>query len=154
MEKLKTILQSMQGQRVYFDTNGLIYFFDRNPLYFPVISEIIQAVDRGEIFGFTGDAVVSELMVFPYRSKNPAEIARGKAFFSRKNFISVVGHDSAVFDTASQLRANGNLKLIDALHYATAIKSGCRFFITHDKDFNSIESNEDITVIRLADIFE
>lgn len=69
MEKLKTILQSMQGQRVYFDTNGLIYFFDRNPLYFPVISKIIQAVDRGEIFGFTGDAVVSELMVFPYRSK-------------------------------------------------------------------------------------
>ncbi len=154
MGKLKNTLRAMQGQRIYFDTNGLIYFFDKNPLYFPIIAEIITAVDRGECYGYTGDAAVSELMVYPYRSSDPAEIARAKSFFLRKNFITVIGHDSAIFDTASQLRAMKNLKLIDAIHYATAIRAGCRFFITHDRDFNAIESNADITVIRLADLLE
>jgi predicted nucleic acid-binding protein len=153
MGVLKAALAKLRGQRAYLDTNTLVYFFDRNPAYFTEVAEIIQACDRGEFFGFTGDAAVSELMVHPYQSRNPAEIARGKAFFARPNFITVLPHTTAIFDTASQFRATGkNLKLIDALHYATAIAAGCRFFITNDKDFGTISA--DVAVINLQSLME
>ncbi|MDO5624198.1 MAG: type II toxin-antitoxin system VapC family toxin [Pseudomonadota bacterium] len=152
MERLTACLARLRGQKVYFDTNVLVYFFDRNPLYFPVAAALIQAVDRGDCFGFTGDAVVAELMVHPYKSNSPAEIARGKAFFARKNFITVLGHDAQAFDTAARLRAASSLKLMDALHCATAIQAGCRFFVTHDRDFNALASDKSLQVIRIADL--
>ncbi len=137
----------MRGQRVYFDSNGLIYFFDRTEPFFAPISAILAACDRGAFFGFTGDAAVAELMVHPYRTRNEAEIARGQAFFSRKNFITVLGHDSRSFDTAARLRAHGRLKMIDALHCATAQQAGCKFFITND---TSIAAGGNLEVIRLS----
>lgn len=152
MDKISQTLTELRGQRVYFDTNGLIFFFEKNPRYFKAVATLIQAVDRGECFGYTGDAAVSELMVYPYRTKSATEIARGKAFFARKNFMTVLGHDSEIFDTAAQLRAQSSLRLIDALHYATAIRAGCRYFVTHDKDFNAIESSPHFKVLRLTDL--
>jgi predicted nucleic acid-binding protein len=152
VETVQSLLARLRGQRVYLDTNGLIYFFDNKEPYFSLMVEIIKACDRGDFFGFTGDAAVAELMVHPYRSCNAIEIARGKAFFARKNFITVLGHGPEVFDTAARLRATDSLKLIDALHYATATHAGCRYFLTHDKDFNALESNETVQVIRLTQI--
>ena len=151
MGSLNAALAKLRGQRVYIDTNTLVYFFDRNPDYFTVVAEIIQACDRGEFIGFTGDAAVSELMVHPYQTHNPAEIARGKAFFARPNFITVLPHTTPIFDTASQFRAAGKgLKLIDALHYATAIAAGCQFFVTNDKDFGGIAA--EVEVINLKSL--
>jgi predicted nucleic acid-binding protein len=145
MGVLDKALAKLSGQRVYMDTNTLVYFFDRNPIYFPAVAKIIQACDRGEFLGFTGDAAVSELMVHPYQTRNPAEIARGKAFFARPNFITVLPHTTPIFDAASQLRAAGkSLRLIDALHYATAISAGCQFFITNDKDFSGVSSGAEV----------
>lgn len=142
---LEVALAKLRGQRVYIDTNTLVYFFDRNPVYFTAVAQIIQACDRGEFLGFTGDAAVSELMVHPYQTRNPAEIARGKAFFARPNFMTVLPHTTSIFDTASQFRATGKgLKLIDALHYATAIAAGCQFFVTNDKDFGGISANVEV----------
>lgn len=153
MNALREMLLAAQGTRIYIDTNTLVYFFDKNPIYFKAAAEIIQACDRGEFFGYTGDAAVSELMVHPYQTRNPAEIARGKAFFKRPNFITVLPHTTDIFDTASQFRARGkNLKLIDALHYATAISAGCQFFLTNDKDFSGVAA--DVTVVNLKALID
>ncbi len=149
---LQATLDKLSGQRAYLDTNCLIFFFDNKEPYFSVVAELVRACDKGQFFGFTGDVAVAELMVYPYRTRNAAEIARGKAFFNRKNFITVLGHSAEVFDIASRLRATQNLKLIDALHYATAHHAGCTYFITHDKDFNAVESREGLEVIRLSDL--
>jgi predicted nucleic acid-binding protein len=152
MGPLETALEKIKGHRVYFDTSVLIYFFDKNPFFFSSIVPFIVACDRGEFSGITGDAAVCELMVHPYRSKNPAEVSRGKSFFNRKNFITVVRHGVEIFDTASQLRGVGSLKMMDALHYSTAIHSGCQFFITRDSDFQSTGMQSSVEVINLKDI--
>ena len=142
MGKVKALLAKIQGQRIYFDANFLIYFFDRTEPYVKVVSQIILACDRNEVFGCTGDAAVAELMVYPYRKRDEIEIARGKAFFMRENFLQVLSLDSAVFDSASRLRAETGMKLIDALHYATALKAGCKFFITNDTGILSTDTLE------------
>lgn len=146
MGKVDALLAKVQGQRIYFDANFLIYFFDRTEPYVTVVSQIILACDRNEVFGYTGDAAVAELMVYPYRTRDEIKIASGKAFFMRDNFLQVLSHDSAVFDTASRLRAETGIKLIDALHYTTALKAGCKFFITNDTGIRSSDSLEVILI--------
>jgi predicted nucleic acid-binding protein len=135
MGALTNALARINGQRVYFDANALIYFFDRREPFFGAVAQLFTACDNGQFTGYTGDAAVSEVMVHPYRTNQPEEIARGKGLFTRENFLTVLGHDANTFDLASQLRARHGLKLIDSLHYATALNAGCRFLISNDIDF-------------------
>ena len=61
--------------------------------------------------------------------------AHGKALFTRENFITVLRYDASVFGTAAQVRAASAMKMIDALHYSTALRAGCRILLTNDGDF-------------------
>ncbi len=148
MGKIKNLIAKIQGNRTYFDANFLIYFFDKREPYLSITSQILIACDRQEVFGYTGDAAVAELMVYPYRNKNEMEIARGKAFFMRENFLQVLPHNSIMFDTASSLRAETGMILIDSLHCATALQAGCKFLITNDK---GIRSTDMLEVILISD---
>jgi predicted nucleic acid-binding protein len=147
MGALEQLLNRMTGKRVYFDSNFLIYFLERHEPQFSAVLPLIQACDAGLIQGVTGDAAVAEVMVLPYRNVNPIAIARTKSFFARKNFITVVQHDSACFASAAALRANTGMKLIDALHFATAAASGCRFLLTNDRAF---KTHGDIEIVSLG----
>lgn len=137
MGTIAALLARMAKQRVYLDSNIFIYFLDRNPLYFPLVAPLLEAIDGGRIIGITGDAAVAEVMVRPYQTNDPALIAGIKSFFGSAGFLSVLSHDAAAFDLAAQLRARHAMKFIDALHVATAINAECRFLITNDRDFRS-----------------
>lgn len=151
MGKVEALLARMEGQRVYFDANYLIYFFDRREPFFQVVTPLFIACDAGKIFGFTGGAAVAELMFYPYKTKNETEIARGKAFFARENFLSVQSHNADTFDLAAQLGARRSMKLIDALHYATALNAGCSFFLTND---SGIKSDAHLEVIGIKALLQ
>ncbi|MBN1278902.1 MAG: type II toxin-antitoxin system VapC family toxin [Chlorobiaceae bacterium] len=146
MGKVTSAVERMNGHRVYLDTNVFIYFLDRNPDFSRIVTPIIQAVNAGSIIGITGDAAIAETLVKPYRTGNLELVAAIKGFFSTAGFLSVQPHDGETFDLAAQLRAQRGMKFIDALHYATAIRSGCTFFVTNDL---AIQSDHIIEVISL-----
>lgn len=60
--------------------------------------------------------------------------------------VHVLAHDRAVFRRAAELRALLRLRFIDALHLATAVEGGCRFFVTNDRDFKAIEGIERVVL--------
>ncbi|WP_297484516.1 type II toxin-antitoxin system VapC family toxin [Ferrovum sp.] len=151
MGKIEDAIARMVGHRVYLDTNVFVYFLDRNPDYFSVVAPVIEAIDSGLIIGYTGDAVIAETLVRPYQTGNPALVERFKAFFSTEDFLSIQPHDAEAFDLAAQLRAERGLKFIDALHYATAILAGCKFFLTNDGAIQSSDVLEVISVKILAE---
>ena len=137
MGTVSALLARLKEQRVYIDANYLIYFLDRTEPYFEVVAPIFQACDQGDFMGFTGDAAMCEVMVHPYRKKSPSEIARGKSLFTREGFLTVLRHDADSFDLTAQIRAGSNMRMIDALHYATALQAGCRYLLTNDHNFKS-----------------
>ena len=137
MGTITALLARMASQRVYLDSNVFIYFLDRNPVYFPLVAPLLEAIDSGDMIGITGDAAVAEVMVRPYQTGDPTLIAGIKSFFGTAGFLSVRSHDAAAFDLAAQLRARHGMKFIDALHVATAINAECRFLITNDGDLRS-----------------
>lgn len=145
MDALNAALARMAGQRVYFDTNIFIYFLDRGAL-FDVVAPLLAACVEGRMTGCTGDAAVAETMVMPYRYKNTAKVAQFKAFFGLEGFLMVHAHTAQTFDLAAQLAGTQGMRLMDALHYATAIQSGCRFLVTND---TGIKSSGEIEVIHV-----
>ena len=149
MGALESLLARMRGQRVYIDANFLIYFLDRREPYFDLVSPIFTSCDAGDFEGVTGDAAVAEVMVYPYRSKSAAEIARGKAFFARPGFLTILSHDAAAFDACARLRATSSLKMLDALHYATALQAGCRFILTNDHAFAADTTAAQLEVVTI-----
>ena len=82
------------------------------------MAPLLSACVEGRMTGCTGDAAVAETMVMPNRHKNMAKIA--------------------------QFAGTKNMRLMAALHYATAIQSGCRFLITIDE---GMKSSDEIEVI-------
>lgn len=151
MGKVDEAITSMIGHRVYLDTNIFVYFLDRNPDFFDVVKPLIQAIDSGKIIGVTGDAAVAETLVKPYRTGSLELVASIMDFFRTEGFLSIKAHDGETFDLAAQLRAKRGMKFIDALHYATAIRSGCSFFITNDLKIQSDEILEIISVKALKE---
>lgn len=147
MESIEELLDRLHGRSVYLDTNVLIYFLDRNPDYFTLSAAIVEAIESGSIAGYTGDAVVAEILVKPYRTGNIELVSGIKAFFQTEQFLTICHHDADTFDLAAQLRAKYNQKFIDALHYATAIRSGCHAIITND---NGIRTSDHLEVISLS----
>ena len=137
MGKIAALLARMSGKRVYMDTNIFIYFLEQREGYFECVAPIIEACEAGKFIGYTGDVAVAETMIQPYREDNLSLVANFKAFFASENFLSIQSHDAAIFDLAAQLRAKHGMKLIDALHYATALKAGCSFFLSNDAGIKS-----------------
>ena len=146
MGKIAALLARISGKRVYMDTNIFIYFLEQSDGYYESVAPIIKACEAGKFFGYTGDVAVAETMIQPYRQDNLSLVANFKAFFATENFLSIQAHDAAIFDLAAQLRAKRGIKLIDALHYATALKAGCSFFLSNDSGIKSDAHMEVIAI--------
>ena len=146
MGTVANALARLQGQRAYLDTNFFIYFLSRQPDYLPIVEPLMRACDEGQFVGVTSHLAMSEVLVQPYRQQSPEEIARVKSLFTRDALVEIVGHDEKTFDLAAQIRARHGLRLIDALHYATALNAGCRFLISNDIDFKRASALEIILI--------
>lgn len=150
MDKISHSLAQLAGHSVYIDANIFIYFLDGQEPFFSMVHPFLEAVIEGEIIAYTGDAVIAEVMVHPYKQGNLATIERFKAFFAQDNFLSTLSHDAKAFDLASQLSGTKGMKLVDSLHMATALQAGCSYLITHDKGIKSVDGIEIIQLSELA----
>ncbi len=149
MDKIDKVLARVRGQRVYVDTNIFIYFLDRHDRYFDSVVPFFQLFSDGLSVAYTGDAVVAETLYRPYQVNDTLRVSEFKEFFNNDEFITVLSHTKKVFELAAELSPKRAMKLIDALHYATAALAGCKFILTNDHGFTSSESVE---VIHLEDL--
>lgn len=53
-------------------------------------------------------------------------------------FFSLLPVSRSILLETAELRAAVNLKLPDAIHLASALQAGCRYFVTADKDFDGM----------------
>jgi predicted nucleic acid-binding protein len=151
MDKISAILSLIQGERVYIDTNIFVYFLDRNERYFDTVVPFFQLFDEGVSLACTGDAAVAETLYKPYQVDDVIRVSEFKAFFANDEFLTILPHTTKVFELAAELSPKLGMKLIDALHYATAALAGCAFILTNDAGFTS---KGEIEVIYLQDLLE
>jgi predicted nucleic acid-binding protein len=71
-----------------------------------------------------------ETRLLAVRTNNQDSLKLFDGFFAACEIVEL---DRAVFEQATLLRANSQLKTPDALHLAAAIQAGCEEFWTNDK---------------------
>lgn len=119
-------------RRAYLDSNMVIYFVEHHPTYFPLLlARLLSDTGQQQMNFVSSDLVRMEARILPLRQADFALLTKFEEFFALADTSSTV-FDRAVFDLATELRAQHGLKTPDALHLAAAISAGCDEFWTND----------------------
>ena len=140
-------LNEINGKKIVLDTVVFIYTLEGNAEFGDRAKAIFEAIEQGKCRGYASDLVLAELMVKPLREGKPdlaEEYASELPDFPNLTFISPTRD---IIISAAKLRSKTNLKLIDALHLATAIDTGCQVFITNDAGMQCDILNIDIWLL-------
>lgn len=127
-------IDALLGQRVYLDTNALIYAVEGDPATQPAsVAVLMRAVSRNEVTAYASLLVRAEVLVLPLKTGNQAQIAFYRRLLDESGPIRMAALTPVVADAAAALRADyPALKLVDALHLSAAIEAGCQSFVSGD----------------------
>ena len=144
-------LNRIAGSRIYIDSCVFIYFLEKDAKRFELVQALLLCCTQQHAFAFTGAAAVAEVMVKPYRLGEKTVITQAEAFFTQPRFLSLCEHRLSSFQQAARIAGEQKMKLVDALHYATALENGCTYLITNDRAY---ASNPLISVIQIDALIE
>jgi len=102
----------------------------------------------GEIEIVTSELTLLETLVQPIKQNNRTLISAYETLLT-KTEIKLFPITLDILRESADLRANQNLKTPDAIHFATALTSNCKFFLTNDAAFRRIHN---FNVIVLSDL--
>jgi predicted nucleic acid-binding protein len=126
-------IDALHGTVVGLDTAPLIYFIEENPVYLPFVRPFFEAADRHEFRIVTSILTLTEVLVHPLRLGDHALASQYRRILLQADQVTTVPVSEMVAEEAARLRARHNLRTPDAIHLATAIRSGAASFLTNDR---------------------
>ncbi len=116
---------------IYCDSVILIYYLDANDAFHTKATQRLAALRSvGDEIAFS-DLSRLECRVKPMQLADAKRLAIFDGFFALPD-VRKLAMTTAVFDKATELRAQFSFKTADAIHLATAIVNGCGLFLTGD----------------------
>ncbi len=143
------ILNLLQGDRIYLDTNIWIYALEEVPEFSQSLMAIFQAIEQETITALTSELSLAEALVRPIKNSKPRDQDMYKQAIVSAGNLQVMPVDRTILIRAAHVRAETKLKLPDAIHAATALFTQCTTFLTNDKQLGAIP---DITVLLLSQL--
>jgi predicted nucleic acid-binding protein len=128
-------LEVLHGQRIYLDSNALIYAIESDAARQPAsVRALFDAFGHGRITAWASPLVRAEVLVMPTRMGNDRLVAIYRELLSEPGTIRMAPVGSAAADASAAMRAERpSLKLLDALHIALALAAGCAAIISADR---------------------
>jgi predicted nucleic acid-binding protein len=127
-------LKRLFGQIVGLDTAPLIYFIERNSLYYPPVEPFFAAVERSEVEVVTSTLTSTEVLVHPYRVGNQALVREYSETLLDARNVRTFPVSPEIASEAARLRALHGLRTPDAIQLATAQENHAGAFLTNDED--------------------
>ena len=143
------ILDAIQGNRIYLDTNIWIYALEAYPAFVQDLTQLFQSIDQGNLSAITSELSLAEVLVKPFQNQDLAQQQMYKQFIRASQNVSVFPVSRDILIEAARLRASFNLKLPDAIHAATALLTQCSTFLTNDQRFQCVPT---LPVVLLSQI--
>jgi predicted nucleic acid-binding protein len=137
MAKISTLLKHLQGARVYFDVNPIIYFIEQNGDFFEPVAPIFEMLGEGTLMAFTSELSLTEILIKPTRQKQHKVIDTYKDLLLDPQLFTLTKVGRETFLQAAQLGGSLGMRTPDAIHLASAMENQCKYFITNDKKIRS-----------------
>ena len=125
-----------RGARVYVDANIFIYLVEAAPRFADMVRAVFLALEAAEARVMTSGLAVAECLYLPAKCDNARAVEAYERLFSSGE-AEILALDGGLAKRAAMLGGKLGLKLFDAIHYISALQSGCGFFITNDLKFKS-----------------
>lgn len=143
------LLEALEGDLIYLDTNTWIYALEGYSAFRSELTLLFEQMQAGTLTGITSELTLAELLVKPCRDRDLAQQSRyKKAIANRKNFFIMPVLRDLLID-AADVRAKTQLKLPDAIHVATALRTNCTTLLTNDRQIKKLT---DISVVLLSEV--
>ncbi len=143
-------IESLASARVYIDSNILIYFVEDVAGLGERTRALFGALHAGHCEIFTSEITLGECLFRPHRDRNAKLIAIYEDFFGAEDIANIPVHRD-IIRAAAALAAVSNLKMLDAIHIASAVAGDCAIFVTNDARIRSVEG---LRVLQFADVDE
>ena len=127
---------------IYLDTNVFMKAVEGTDDAAAPAKELLEILRRKSInIAATSEITFAEVLVSPKRPDAlPLHIKR-RAYLDLlvwSAFITLISVSRDVLIETANLRAVARFKLPDAIHLVSAIRCGCRFFVSTDNDFDNL----------------
>lgn len=130
------MIELPRSARIYVDTNIWIYYLEANPVFWQKVVAILRQAQAMGATLVTSDLAIAECLVRPSRLNDTTAIELYERFFDQGE-IEILPLDGALARRAALAGGALGLKLIDAIHYVSALEAGCRYILTGDGRFKS-----------------
>jgi predicted nucleic acid-binding protein len=145
------LIADLDQGAVAIDTSVLIYFIEEHPRFLPLLLPLFEEVDQGKRELVTSAVTLLEVLVVPYRAGDAQLAERYELLLTRSRGIRMVDITREQLRAAAQLRAVTGVKTPDALQLACAVGTGCKAFLTDDRELPPIPG---LRVIQLSSYVE
>ena len=130
-------------RKVYLDTCCVIYLLEDVPNFSLSIRHHIS--QNKEVTLCVSPLVRLELLVKPLKDGNQEIIEDYNDFIVAQQWLFI---NDAIFEQATILRGQYQLKTPDAIHLATAQHHGCDEFWTNDNRLNKVVGNMAVNIFK------
>jgi predicted nucleic acid-binding protein len=133
---------------LYLDSNILIYLVEDRSAKRDAVTAILAEAQTLGVFLTTSEITLAECLFGAFKQENEALAGVYRELFSGDGFIQTILCQSIIFEDAARRGATLSLKLVDAIHIASATHFGCDAFLTND---NGIRGPVTLKIIQLSD---
>jgi predicted nucleic acid-binding protein len=119
-------------RRIYLDANILIYMIDGTAEYMVQATQLVASFQDGSDM-CSSEITVGECLRGALRLSNSSSASNYLGALENEEFITLEPVTLPIIKRAAQLGAELNMKLLDAIHVATAESLGCSVFLTNDR---------------------
>ena len=121
-----------RGQRVFLDSNAVIYWVEDVAPYSDILAPVFEAAVSGEITTVISGLTLLETLVAPLKRGDTESVARFREVVRHSPGADYRPITDDVLEKAASLRAELGLRTPDAILVATCILAGCDMLLTND----------------------
>jgi predicted nucleic acid-binding protein len=136
-----------RGSVVYLDSNIFIYFIETTPGFHPQTKDLFAHIAKVGAIVLTSELTLAECIYQPSRDKDQELIFLYENLLEMSGDVELLELGGTLVKRAALNGGALGLKLLDAIHFVSALESGCDFFVTADAAF---KSGPAMKVLRLA----
>ena len=137
------------AERIFIDTNPIIYLLDKVPPFFSKVASYLLEKKRNGAEFYTSTITDAEFMVKPIMENQSEKISLYHSFLHDFGFLTCY-ITKEIAERSAHIRArHKGVKLADALQLAASIDCACDAFLTNDAQLKQVaEAN----VVYLGDL--
>ena len=138
-------------KRVFLDTSPIIYYLQRDEIYFEKMKRIFIELRKNRVELISSDISIAEYCVFPYRT-NRMQLVEDFDKFLQVASVDIVHTSDWIAKKSAKIRAKYiAFKTMDSLQLAFALSKDCDLFLTNDKQLRQFDEIKCVVIDELFD---